>query len=370
MEAMRTAARKYSFMKEANAVKSPKFDKLKNEIFDFVNNNFYPAETDETIDDYLFYIDKTQWRVRYDRGIKCWMLFVGDELVINKYDEDGDYYITAGGSVGKWRSYPEPERFAKELNDECRQVVDALITVKTEQESGARKIVYPKEEMYGRISRRDYYSGMSEEQRQTCWALKFSEVDIRYIDKEPVIAPLTAGEYFRLCRIYYLTNPTRYHDVPDDPKEAYLRFADMRHDGLDEVDPDDPQDFYDWLKKRGRWEGRQELGHSCEISSKTFLYPQFIDGLNGYYLWRGFIWNYDEVVTFCREPNLMLSGKEYLVEIIRGNGMLEVTPGNNRYGYPNKEFQEPVYYKNLTRKQKNKIAWDELKESEIKRKQS
>jgi len=46
--------------------------------------------------------------------------------------------------------------------------------------------------------------------------------------------------------------------------------------------------------------------------------------------------------------------------------MLEVTPSFNRYGYPNKDFQEPVNYDDLTRKQRNKIVWDELKEAQRK----
>ena len=46
--------------------------------------------------------------------------------------------------------------------------------------------------------------------------------------------------------------------------------------------------------------------------------------------------------------------------------MLEVIPNFNRYGYPNKDFDEPVGYDNLTRKQKNKVVWDKLTEAEIK----
>jgi len=359
----------YYNLQEANAVRNFEFEEWKGEIFDFVKDNFNPSHTDNTVDDYGFFIGKTRWTVRYDRGIKCWLLFIGNELIINKYDEAGENYIDGRGNVREWRSYPTmDERFVKVLYDEYKQLMSEIMTVQIEQEDGTRKIDYPKEKRYGSISRKDFYDGMDDEWRKLYWAFKFSLDDIKYIDKEPVIAPLRLREYFRLCRIYYLANQGDYiKDVPDDPKEAYMRFADGRTDQLDEVDLDDPQDLYDWVKRKGRWQNRHQGGHPTEITGKTYLYPRFTEGLNGYYSWSGFIWNYDDVVTFCREPNLMLSDKEYLVEIIKGNGYLEVTPSINRYGYPNEEFQEPVSYRHLTRKQKNKVVWNELTEAQIKR---
>jgi hypothetical protein len=323
---------------------------------------------DDTVDDYTFYINKTIWLIRYDRGIKCWLLFIGNEQVINKYDEISEFYIDGEGSVREWRSYPAmDEEFIKILYEEHKHLKNKLMTVQFEQESGTRKIEYPKEKRCGRISRRDFYNGMDDEQRQKYWAFKFSEENIKYIDKTPVIAPLTLREYFRLCRLYYLANQGDYiRDVPDDPKEAYMRFADGRTERMETVDLDDPQDFYDWVKKEGKWKGRSSIGHPHEITGKTYLYPHYTDGVNGYYLWSGFIWNYDKVVTFCHEPNLMLNDYKYLVDIIKGNGVLEVSPSFNRYGYPNEEFQEHVNYGDLTRKQKNKIVWDELLEAQIK----
>ena len=360
----------YYKLQQANAVRNLEFEEWKAEIFDFVKDNFSPSHIDDTVDDYEFFIHKTKWMLRYDRGIKCWLFFIGNELLINKYDTVGESYIDDRGNVRSWKLYPiMDEKFVKALHEEFMQLKSELIIVQIEQEDGTRKIDYPRNKQFGRISRKDFYNGMDDEWRQNYWAFTFSTEDIKYIDKQPVIAPLTLREYFRLCRLYYLANQGDYiRNVPDDPKEAYMRFADGRTEQMETVELDDPQDFYDWVKKQGRWQSRSFGGHPYEIIGKTYLYPHYTDGLNGYYVWRGFIWNYNEVVTFCHEPNLMLDNYEYLIEIIKGNGVLEVTSSYNRYGYPNKEFQEPVRYENLTRKQKNKIVWDELTEAQCKKK--
>jgi len=360
----------YYNLQSANAIFNPEFEEWKGEFFDYVKKTFDPSFQNETFDNYTFFIDQKRWMVRYDRGIKCWMLFTeGDHgFILNKYDVIEDEYIDSRGGLAKLRSESIDERFFKHLRDEYGQLMARLTAIEAEQRQGIRKVVYPKRQQYGRISRQDFYKGMSEEQRQNYWAFKFAVEDIKYIVKQPVIAPLTLREYFRLCRIYYLANSGEFlfRDVPDDPKAAYMRFSDRRTEQMEAVDLDDPQDFYDWVKKKGRWKDRDCGGHPYEIAGKTYLYPRYTDGLSGYYVWSGFIWCYNEAVTLCREPNLMLSDGEYLVEIIKGNGMLEVTPSFNRYGYPNKDFQEPTNYDDLTQKQRNKIVWDELKEAQRK----
>ena len=357
---------KFGALQNANAINNVEFEKRKGEIFDFVKDNFEPSYKDDTVDDYTFFIGTAKWVARYDKGIKCWLFFIGNELLINKYDEISDYYITTDGGLSQRYSYSVDEQFLRILHEEYRYLIDKLTVVQSEQEQGLRKISYPKEKRYGCISRKDFYNGMDEEQKKSYWAFQFSVDDIKYINKQPTIAPLTLREYFRLCRLYYLANPKDFKNVPDDPKEAYMRFADGRTEQMENVNLDDPHDFYNWVTKKGRWEGRHSIGHPYEITAKTYLQPHYTDGVNGYYVWRSFIWRYNEVATFCREPNLMLNNIEYLVDIICGKGALEVSPNINRYGYPNEKFQESVTYGHLTRKQKNKVIWNELAEAKIK----
>lgn len=362
--------KRFIFLQEANKIKNDKFEELKSGFFNFVKNNFNPCYHGDAFDDYVFFINKKRWTVRYDRGIKCWLFIIEFDVVLNKYDEIGEVFISPDGYLEELQLHSiEDENLLESLHSEKQQVISKLMAVQAEQKQGIRKIIYPKEEQCGCISRKDFYNGMNEEQRQKYWAFKFTAEDIKYIEKQPIIAPLTLREYFRLCRLYYLANRSEYmRDIPDDPKAAYMRFADGRTEQIETVDLDDPQDFYDWEHSRGRWRDRRSGGHPYEITAKTYLYPHYTDGLNGYYVWHGFIWNYDEAASLCREPNLMLSDSDYLVEIIKGNGLLKVTSSFNRYGYPNKEFQEPVNYLYLTRKQKAKIVWNELKEAQLKAK--
>jgi len=360
----------FPVMSNENSVLNLEFDKWKREIFSYVAKTFVPSSANGTDDDYVFYIDKERWTIRYDRGIKCWLFIIGYDLIINLYDEPSDIFIDRGGSIREWH-YGErlDEQQTKRLLDEVTQIETALRTVAIEQEKGTRKIVFPKKKQHGSISRKDYYAGMDGAEHRQNWALAFTEDDIKYIDKEPVVAPITLREYFRLCRAFYLSYPEWFKNVPDDPKEAYMRFADGRTERMEDVDLDDAQDFYDWEHRQGRWKGLWQVGgHPHEIAGKTYLYAHYTEGLNGYYVWRvAYVWRNFEAAKFCREPNVLLDDRALLIEIIKGNGTLEVVPSIYPYGYPNREYQEPVRYCYLTRKQRAKVKWDPLTEAQIKK---
>ena len=142
-----------------------------------------------------------------------------------------------------------------------------------------------------------------------------------------------------------------------------IRFSDGRTNEIENVEQDDPQDFHDWTYKNGRWKDRRQGGHPHEISGKTYLYPYYTDGVNGYYVWRAFMWCYDKAVTLCRELNIMLENKEPLIDIINEVDTLRVESNSYPYSYSNEEYSELVRYENLTRKQKLRVKWDELTEA-------
>ncbi|MDR0335194.1 MAG: hypothetical protein LBH69_04845 [Methanomassiliicoccaceae archaeon] len=358
--------RNYIHLTLANSVKDPEFDGMKERLFRSVEERFDPSFSDETVDDYVFYIKDERRLVRYDRGIKCWYLIADDKLIMNRYDSDSDIFICPEGHVKKWHSdhcYPNRECVLKEYE----RISEGIRCAAKDQECGTRVLSFPKKKRYGRISLKDYCAGLDEWGKNNFWVMKFSEDHIRYICKEPTTEPLTLREYFRLCRLYYLTDTSISAAIPDDPKEAYLRFSDGRTDNMEDVDQDDPRDLYDWAYRKGKWACRYMGGHPFEIRARTYLNPYFTDGTSGHYELREFIWNYDSAVELCKEPNVMLSGRKYIADAIRQKGNMRVSPHLGRpHGYPNKEYIQPVHYPELTRKQKLKIVWDELVEARIK----
>jgi len=356
----------YRGLQGANSIKNPELDKFKVELFDFVKGNFQPSFQNDNLTDYTFYIDKAEWVFRYDAELKCWVLIVENEFVLNKYETESEFYINGRGCLEKLsRSFLNEDILSRWRND-FESIKNLLLNVRREQEQGIRKIDYPKDSREGIISRKDYNSGVDKNNPQHYWSLYFSKDDIKYIDKEPTIAPLTLREYFRLCRVFYLSNPEIFQNVPEDPKEAYIKFADGRTENLEMVELDDPQDLLDWKNEKGRWEKRRSGGHPYEIYGRTYLGLSYTDGYCGYYTWRGFIWNYYEAVTFCREPNVMLFNSEYIIKIINEEDIMQVIPSITPHGYPNENYSEPVRYEALTRKQKLKVVWDELEEAQYK----
>jgi len=353
---------KYNLLQYANRFKE--FDNFKDELFSIVKDKFTPFSVDKTISTYNFFLDKEKLLFQYDNFIKCWIMIVDNKVVLSKYDKDCNKYIDSDGCLGESMTgiIEGDEGVFKDTIHEIHKLQQGILEIEKQQKQGIRTIDFPKKKRLGEITRKNYNDGI--DIKQDYWSLYFSQDDIPNIDKEPKIGPLTMREFYRLCKEYYLTNPKSHKEVPQTPKKAYLKFADGRMDGIDEVDLDDPKDLFDWVHKNGKWKERHQGGHPFEITARTYLYPHYTDGVNGHYVWNGFIWNHNEAKELCKEPNVLLAHRKHLVDIINEKDTLRVTPNFERHGYPNEKYSEPVRYDSLTRKQKGKIIWDELDETQ------
>ncbi len=83
--------------------------------------------------------------------------------------------------------------------------------------------------------------------------------------KNTEVSSMTAADYFQYCRIAYIAGK-RKQDTVDDSlsgREMYSRYADGRHEGLLDIDPDSEQAFSDWID--GTHPLRQGGGHPWEI---------------------------------------------------------------------------------------------------------
>jgi len=80
-----------------------------------------------------------------------------------------------------------------------------------------------------------------------------------------VLPAMTASDYFKYCRVAYLAgiraDETIKHSLTG--RHMYERYADGRHEGLLEIDPDSTQEFADWID--GSHPKRTRGGHPWEI---------------------------------------------------------------------------------------------------------
>lgn len=87
-----------------------------------------------------------------------------------------------------------------------------------------------------------------------------------FMNRENTIATsMTAAKYFEYCRIAYLAAARKEDEVAPSlsGREMYKLYADGRHDGLLDIDPDSEQEFSDWIDhKHPKWTGG---GHPWEI---------------------------------------------------------------------------------------------------------
>jgi hypothetical protein len=76
---------------------------------------------------------------------------------------------------------------------------------------------------------------------------------------------LTAARFFEYCRIAYLAARRREDkvDAALSGRDMYARYADGRHEGLLDIDPDSPEEFADWID--GKHPKRTGGGHPWEI---------------------------------------------------------------------------------------------------------
>jgi hypothetical protein len=65
------------------------------------------------------------------------------------------------------------------------------------------------------------------------------------------VSAMTASDYFHYCKIAYLAGQRKDDNVNPSlsGREMYVRYADGRHEGLLDIDPDSAQEFADWIDR-------------------------------------------------------------------------------------------------------------------------
>lgn len=95
----------------------------------------------------------------------------------------------------------------------------------------------------------------------------FSLVEDGYFFRQEntVLPSMNASDYFKYCRIAYLAGKRDDETVNSalTGRQMYERYADGRHEGLLDIDPDSTQEFADWID--GNHPKRTPGGHPWEI---------------------------------------------------------------------------------------------------------
>ena len=87
-----------------------------------------------------------------------------------------------------------------------------------------------------------------------------------FLNEQNFIAQsMTADRYFEYCKIAYMAAAAKKDSLnyTESGRAMYQRFADGRHEGLLDIDPDSEQEFADWLD--GKHPKRSSGGHPWEI---------------------------------------------------------------------------------------------------------
>lgn len=122
----------------------------------------------------------------------------------------------------------------------------------------------PPQYRFGTITRGDYWKVYPDRKRAYLRELTQNDIDefISIARKLPGIPrerlpTMTANDFYRFCSIGYAAN--KYSGIHLTPEHQYYRHADGRVMGLDEINPDSPEEFRAWFEVKANW------GHPWEV---------------------------------------------------------------------------------------------------------
>lgn len=184
---------------------------------------------------------------------------------------------------------------------------------------------------------------------------------------------MTANDYYYWCSLGYKAN--NYSGTELSPKEQYYLHADGRDDGLGDIDPDDPNAFFEWYH-----DNTHCGGHPWEVcrggnSTNISLYPRYD---NGWYLCiAGDAWTRTiESIKFymalleAQLPVYMYNGS-ILAKRVLETEKIGIVPDGIFPAYCDSMFEDDdiIDYMNLPFKETDKVAekcvWYEIPDVEL-----
>lgn len=281
----------------------------------------HPDETDW----YVFFYEKMPKGGRY-LGIDRLVLFCGEENTLFRHRSE---YHT---DLLKW------------LVEAVREQVDSVKAgtyhdrVVKELPIGYRKGVVKRSDIWnsGYWTRENDLKGTTEDDIR-----RFSELVDGGIEQKPAgrIPSITVNDYLKLCSICFEISGKETKDMT--LKEQYMRFADGRHDGMLDIDPDDPEAFKNFCNT-------SHGGHVWEIRpghgfSRMHLYVQKDD--EGWYLVLSGCFDRTDFVHIAIELTarglpLMVYDAKKVLKAMKGEDFIGIVPRGDFPYYCSQYFSD------------------------------
>ena len=123
--------------------------------------------------------------------------------------------------------------------------------------------------------RESFFRNITSEEAALFCKMAYSQLPLEEITDR--IYKMTANDFYKMCALGYRAN--HYDGCEKTAKEQYYLFADGRDDGLDELDPDSPEEFHSWLNNRERFGGHP--WEVCRGDSSTHISLYVHEDLKG-----------------------------------------------------------------------------------------
>jgi hypothetical protein len=243
----------------------------------------------QELDDFSFTLSSSDriWDIVCPTDTNCW-----DHLRVSRYrdtyyithingdsgtleiEPDNDIRILSSGGVPSFQLHTQ----GRSAVSWERLIMSALVWLKAVRKDWikANKLVleeYPLRNRYGVVPHSIIRSSLPAVYRldtelgRECTMGFVRLVEDGFFNKadNTEIQTMTAADYFRYCRIAYIASKRDDEHVDENMsgKEMYARFADGRHEGLLEIDPDSAEEFAGWID--GNHLKRTIGGHPWEI---------------------------------------------------------------------------------------------------------
>ncbi len=204
----------------------------------------------------------------------------------------------------------------------------------------------PLRKRIGKIKRMDIWQGVEDAVRPdkelgTENLKKFEHV-VNNVDESRIIQEMTVNHFLRYCEIGYDANEY-FRDAKRtmSPKEKYEAFADLRHGGLLDIDPDSPEAFRKWYEG-GSWTGTHPW-EICRGGNTTHISLQVAREGEGWKLYLAGFFHAVEtakmaIALFEHGVPFILHQKDEMLRMLQGVDYLGIVPENITPRYCHRMF--------------------------------
>lgn len=214
----------------------------------------------EEVTDYTDY--QKQWKDYYPNEVKWYYFGAVDDKEINYQS-----VFMKHRQIIEYDKRQTEKSFPYDISELAEWMLESVKEVIKMLEEGTYNDFVEKNLPYelrtGTIVRKKYWDIYPDLREEFFKNLTREEVDefVKFVAEQPddaemfanKLPKMTANDFYCFCSMGYKANNYSGCDLP--LRKQYERYADGRDDGLSEINPDSPKEFYEWLNDRKRFGG-------------------------------------------------------------------------------------------------------------------